>query len=280
MAGAASMVGSLAGIFQMLPALLNLTQIAFYIVSIVFFGWIAVLGYRSFLPKLKRLGLQIVLGAISMVCGISLSAFFQYNNILYQILWVDKLVGMLVTSIVLLISMRLMTQCIPYGPTLREHIKRLQEKLEKREDRNAKMPENRLRHPATIAGLVIFIGFIAFSLINFRGFPDMKQSIFSSLGISDSEMAKINEAMQQFLNSPFANLSAGCLSSLEEVQGKEGLREVTFEDAAIKSMVEAAAGEPVSEMYKLESGGRTLVIAAMSSGKRCFATPTEFCICS
>jgi hypothetical protein len=192
----------------------------------------------------------------------------------------DMFIGMLVSSIVLLAAMKLMTLSVPYSAVLKEKIKRMMDKLEKRKDKDAKMPEDRLRHPATIAGLVIFIGFIAFSLINFHGFPDMKQNIFSSLGISDSDMAQINDAMNQFQSSPFANLSAGCMSTLSEIQGKEGLQDEVYEDDAVKVMIEQAAGGPVSEMYKLESGGKTLINAAMASGKHCFATPTEFCICS
>jgi len=280
MAGAASMVGTLAGIFQMLPTILTAMQALVYVVAIMFFGSIAIWGYRGFLTRWKKLALRLVLGAICLVTGISITPLLGISNTFLKLVQLDIFIGMLVSSIVILITLKLMTLSVPYSTVLKERIKRMTDKLEKRKDKDAKMPEDRLRHPATIAGLVIFIGFIAFSLINFHGFPNMQQSIFSSLGISDSDMAKINDAMSQFLNSPFANLSAGCMSTLEEVQGKEGLTEAVFEDPVIKSMVEAAVGEPVSELYKMESGGKTLVIAAMSSGKRCFATPDEFCICS
>lgn len=279
MAVDASMVGTLAGIFKMLPFIMSSVQILVYIVAIFFFGSIAVTGYRGVLTRPKRLLLRIVLGTICVVTGISIAPLLQIDNQLLKLAQLDAFLGMLVSSIVILASMRLMTLNIPYSAVLREKIARLKEKLEKREDRDAKIPKDRIRHPATIAGLAVFIGFIAFSLLNFHGFPNMQQNIFSALGISESDMSKISEAMEQFQSSPFSNLSAGCMSALQEIQGKN-IQETVYDNAAVRALIENGAGETISEMYRLESSGKILINAAMSSGRHCFATPDEFCICS
>jgi hypothetical protein len=273
------MAGTLAGIFQMLPVILSSIQILIYIVAILFFGSIAVWGYRGFLTRMKRLLLRLVLGAICVVTGVAIAPLVGLGNPLFKLLQLDSFVGMFISSIVLLVALKLMTLSVPYSTVLKERIKRLQEKLEKRKDKDAKAPEDRLRHPATVAGLVLLIGFLGFSLLNFHGFPDMKQSIFSTLGISESDMNKINDALNQFVNSPFANLSSNCMSALEEMQGKN-IQETVFTDAATKAILEQGANESVSEMYRLESGGKVLINAAMESGRHCFATPYEFCICT
>ena len=254
-----AMAANLMGIFQMLPTMLSYMQILIYVIAVLFFGSIAVAGFRGFLTWPRKLLLRLVLGAMCVVTGVAITPFVRINNDILSLLQLDSFIGMLVSSIILLVCMHLMTLNIPYSVVLKERIKRLTDRLEKREDKNAKMPENRLKHPATIAGLVLFIAFMGFSLLNFHGFPDMKHDIYSSMGMSESDIASMNDALGQYINSPLANVSANCMAALQEMQGKEGLTETVYENDATKAAVESAAGGTVSEMYKLESGGRTLI---------------------
>lgn len=277
-----SMAGTLVGIFQMLPTMLSFAQILIYIVAILFFGSIAIWGYRGFLTRARRLLLRIVLGAICIVTGVAIASLMPLDNALLKLLQLDSFIGMLVSSIVLLVALKLMTLNVPYSTVIRERIRCLEEKLAERKDKDAKMPEDRLRHPATIIGLALFLGFLGFSLLNFHGFPDMKQNIFSTLGISESDMNKINDAFSQYMNSPLANLSTNCIAAMQEVQGKGDLLKnpPAYTNAALKSEIEEKSGEPVSEMYRVDSSGKTLIIAVLGSNRQCFATPEEFCICT
>lgn len=274
MADAASMVGILAGLFQMLPLIFSTMQILVYVVAILFFGSIAVKGYKGFLAWHKKLLLRIVLGAICVVSGISITPLLRIDNTLFKLAQLDMFAGMLISSIILLISMRLITLNIPFSLVLKEKIRRLQEKLEKRKDKDAKIPENRIKHPATIIGLIIFIGFIAFSLFNFHGFPDMQHSIFSALGISESDMNKISQAMSQY----------ACVSVVQEIGKNESLmanyNQYIYTNPNTKSMIEHGSNDTVSEMYRLESNGKVLIISALSSGRKCYSTETEICTCT
>lgn len=274
MAGVGDMVGSLSGIFQMLPMIFSLMQPLIYVLAILFFGSIAVLGYRGYLTGVKHFLLRLLLGAICVVTGTSIAPLLRIENPLLKLAQLDTFAGMLSSSVILLFSMRLMTLNVPYSTVLREKIRRLQEKLERRQDKDAKIPENRIKNPATIIGLIIFIGFIAFSLFNFHGFPDMQQSIFSALGISESDMNKISQAMSQY----------ACVSVVQEVGKNESLmanyNQYVYTNPNTKSMIERGSNDTVSEMYRLESNGKVLIISALSSGRKCYSTETEICTCT
>jgi hypothetical protein len=277
-----SMAGNMAALFQMLPLIFSVMQLVVYAVAVLFFGSIAIRGWRGYLSRPKRLLMRLALGLICVVTGTGIAPLLAIDNVIFKMLQFETLLGMVVASIVMLVSLRLMTLNVPYSLVLKRKIKSLMEKLEKREDKNAEMPKDMLRSPATIAGIVIFAAFIVLSLLSFRGFPDMQHSIYSAMGLSDADIAMINDAVQQYQNSPFSKLSASCQSAIMEMQGKDELSRnpPLYENDALKAKIESGSGQAVSEMHRLDSNGLTLIKSVGAEGKQCFATTTDFCICA
>jgi hypothetical protein len=282
MVATGAVAGTAAAIFQMLPTLLAVTNIIVYIVAILFFGSIAAKGWRGYMAWPKKLGLRVLLGAVCVITGVAITPLLRLDNPMIKLLQLDMIAGMLIATIVLFAALKLMTLNVPYSMVLKERIAHLQSRLEKRKDKEAEMPKNRLKSPTTIAGIVVFIAFIVFAMMNFHGLPDTKTNLLQSMGLSEADFAKITDAMNAFQNSPLGNMSAGCLASLQEMQGKPSLYEnpPAYANDVLKAEIASKAGQNVAGLYKIDSNGRSLVIALLENGKQCYATTTEFCMCA
>jgi hypothetical protein len=279
---AGEMMGSMAEIFQMLPTLLSLVNIIVYVVAVLFFGSIAAKGWRGYLSWPKKLALRLALGFVCVVTGVSVAPFLRLDGPFFKVMGIDLIAGMIVSTVVIYAAMKLMMLSVPYSLVLKEKIRVLQERLDRRKDRDAEAPKSKIRHPATVAGIVILVVFIAFALLNFRGVPDIRQSMLSGLGLSEEDFSRITEAMNQYASSPLANMSASCLVTVQEMQGKEGLwnNPPQYTNAALEAEIESKSGDSVAGMFKLESGGKTLIVAMLNNTKQCYATTTEFCTCT
>jgi len=266
-----------AGMLKLLPLVSPVISIVIDLAIILFFGSIALIGYKGYLSGIRKLGMRLFFGLVCFMGGVALAPFIPIGDQLLKLM-VGSLIGDAISAAVIAVALRLMTLNLPYSLVLREKIKVLQDKLDKRSDRDAKVPNDRTLEPATVAGILVFLGFIVFSLLNFHGFPDIMKDTMSAMGLGDKELAEISALASQYENSPLANMSAACRSSVS-LLGVSGLTDTVYEDQALKAIIETKENDTVSEMYKMESNGKVLINAALSSGKHCYTTQTEFCYC-
>jgi hypothetical protein len=156
---------------------------------------------------------------------------------------------------------------------------------------NHDMPlsERLISDPGRVAGIIIIVGILVFSLFSFRGFPTISDSMASMLGMSPEDMKSLLGVDE--------NLPAGCVSarSLFMKTGVNVGGMPPYQDEAVKTMFEQATGQSVVMMFETDYNGANYIggmtipkdmdITAVSqdqmlaSANFCAATKTTFCSC-
>ncbi|MBN2330213.1 MAG: hypothetical protein JXC85_00180 [Candidatus Aenigmarchaeota archaeon] len=105
-----SMAAVLPDLLVMLPAMLYLLQIAFYLFFIWFCGSIAMRGYMKEHPFMLGFGIRFMSGAICLVGGLSLAGFVPYlSKGMLKMMQLDIMVAGLSVSLLLAIAYRMIT---------------------------------------------------------------------------------------------------------------------------------------------------------------------------
>ncbi len=302
-----SSLGAMAGLIQNLPAIMPWMQAVIYIFLILFFGSIAIRGYKGYLSGLIHFLLRVGSGFVCLVTGIGLSSLLPIvsENTILKITQVDLIIGGIISSIVLLISLYIITLRFPRTLVVKKRIEKLQEKLAKTKDRR---PSSRRVDPLMIIGAVIIIVFLAVSLMNFRGFPDITSDLFSQFGITPEEFSQLGgmlggleggtggtgglegllpEGMVIEGGKPLTEQSQACMSAMlamapiqDQLQDPEFLMSHSYSNNAIKSMIERESGKKVLQMVLVREGGRDVIIAWTEGMFSCIATSSELCLCA
>ena len=266
-----------------LPEFLFIVQILVYWGFIMLFGWIVMFGYRTYSPPVTRFLARLCFGFIALVCGVSVSGLINLDvgsyRILYSFAQLDVFMGGLISSFVLLLSVYLISRNIFNINGIKKAIGRLQKRLESAE--KAKGDKKLLRRPSMVAGLLIFVCYLVFALLNFQGFPVMSERVFSVLGISQGELESLMESAREAQN--ITDSKGGCASVMSVLQAnyeKMLNNELpVYENQGTKNMIESETGSKVVMMYTAVYKGREYILAVMENEKVCSATEGRLCSC-
>ncbi|NIO23037.1 MAG: hypothetical protein GTN38_03360 [Candidatus Aenigmarchaeota archaeon] len=124
--------------------------------------------------------------------------------------------------------------------------------------------EHFISDPLRIIGIGIIIFILGFSLINFKGFPNMTEGMSSMFGI------------------PLGgdeNLPEGCVSA-SMLALKYNPKLPVFEDESVRTMIESETGTTIQWMYRVDYEGADYILAIDSNFENiCSATENKFCNC-
>lgn len=175
-------------LINQLPQLLFITQIIFYVFFILFFGSIAVKFYRAYMHWSLKLLLRISIGFLCIISATVISGFFQMLNTgLYALMQADLLIAGLVSAIIFGIGLFFISYKREDAEKLKNIINKLQKRIEK-----AEKYKYRTINKFSIIGIVVIIGFVTYSLLNFHGLPDINEDIYSITGISEEDLQNIS----------------------------------------------------------------------------------------
>lgn len=261
-------LSSLGVLLANLPEVLSTVQIIVYVGLIFFFGSIAVMGFRTYTHWYIRLLIRIALGFLALISGIALSPFIPFfTGPIYEMLQLDLIVSGIIASIILGISLYLISFSSFNIPGIEKKISSLKNKLE---DAKSKEPTN-ITKGIQIGGIVLLAAFLILSIVNFRGFPSISERISSLLP----------EQFRDIL-SGFEDLSNECGETAAILaRHQDELTDLNlYENEFLKQEIESKTGSSVSQMVSTVLENKTIVIAITESGKNCYATETELCICA
>lgn len=129
-----------------------------------------------------------------------------------------------------------------------------------------------LSHPSRIVGVGIIIFLIAFSFLNFKGFPSMAEDISSLFSLSPGDLTGIVGKGEE-------NLPKGCISAAS-LALKYNPKLPVFENKTIETMIENRSGTDIQWMYRIDYEGTNYILAVDSNFENiCSATEEKFCQC-
>ncbi len=276
MSDVSALAGVAAEFIKNMPQIMQAVQIVAYVFLVLFFGSIAVIGYRGYLGFWRRLGLRLVLGFICLVSGIALAGFIPFfNGGIWSLLQVNMLAATLLSSVVLAVCVFMLSFRLSRVKGLEKAIESLQRKLSREKSRGE--PRHKLIHPVVIAGGILFVVFFGFAFLNFHGFPNFGENILNSIGISAEDFEKLGETLEKY------NMSGECVSMLNMVaQHQSELQDSleSYENQVLKTAMEQKAGSAVAgSLLRAEYQGTPVVIGFMENNSTCYATESEVCIC-
>jgi hypothetical protein len=256
--------------------LLNLIQIAVHLSLAMFFGWIIMMGWRTYSRGAVKFFLRLGFGFVALICGIGLSGFISGSLLagplaeILSLVQIDIMVGGLISAFILMISIYLISTNIYNVGGLKKEIECLQGRLRIAEGLMKKTGRAiNSKAPTMMIGVAILIVLVVFSLVNFQGYPSIADEIGSFLGFSPSDMG--------------GSQADGCIppmslfmANMEKIQSGD-LEPYT--DATLESTIESESGHPIEAMLLIEHEGRDYVIAMSSDQHICVATTTDFCSC-
>ncbi len=112
-----------------------------------------------------------------------------------------------------------------------------------------------ISNPVKTSGIIIIAGLILFSLINFRGLPDMMEGFASMMGMKTEDL---NTLMGRGGNMPEGCISA---STLFLTYGMNIVDLPISHDENAKKMIERETGKQVVVMYDVKEKGKDYILA-------------------
>lgn len=263
-------LGIVPDLLRQLPLLVFILQTVGYLFLAMFFGSIAIKGYRGYANVFLKYGIRLGLGFIALIGGISFSNLLPFfTDSFFKTFQIDLIIYGFISSFIVLLTVYMITFNIFNIEGIRRQIENLQRKLEKTKDIRGKKLA-----PISVVGIIILVVFIAFSLFFFRGFPN----VLDELGLNAEELESM---AQQIENLNIANLPAGCISLITLTQefGPEGLVSAPHTDAAAQALIEAQSGSTVKQTYLVTYNGKDVIIGVTENGQICTVTNNQFCEC-
>jgi len=247
---------------ESLPEFLFILQVLIYFGFVSFFGWIVMLGYRTYSSYPLRLGLRYIMGFLALVCGIGISGFFTWFrdvNVFLELSQMDVFISGILASLILGICVFLITRNIFNISGIKKAIERLEKRLERAEKTKRK---DILRNPGFLVGISILIAFLGFSLSHFQGFPSLAERVSQEMGMSLQDF-------QTLFGSPQGEECVGPLILFQRY-GEDIMngKIEPYENREVKNRIEEYAGEEVKVMYRVSYQGREYVLA-ITQGKVC-----------
>jgi len=270
-------ISALPEIIQQLPQLLFISDVVFYVFGVLFFGSLAIRGFRGYLNLPVMLGLRVLMGVISLVGGVALQGYFSFlNQGFYRLFRLDILAGSLVSSIVLAVGIYLLSFRFENLDGLRHKIERLKERLENAE----KAPKSSVgwKDPYKIAGAAVLLGFIGFSLANFSGFPKIGESFLSYVGLSQEELMNLSDTIGDVYSN---QLPQGCKNVIDilQVTGADITRLQEYSDPQITNLIESGANSKLLDLRIAVVEGEEHFLGITENQKICSARIDRFCSC-
>ncbi|MBW1839518.1 MAG: hypothetical protein JRI49_06230 [Deltaproteobacteria bacterium] len=263
--------------------LLNLIQITVHLSFAMFFGWIIMLGWRTYSKGVIKYFLRLGFGFVALICGIGLSGFISGSLLtgplveIMSLIQIDIMLGGLISAFILMISIYLISTNIYNVGGLKKEIERLQKRLTIADGLLKKTGRAiNSKEPTMLVGVVILLVLVFFSLANFQGYPSISTDIGSFFGIDPADVSGTGD--------PGGTGSAdGCISPLslfmanmEKIQSGDV---EPYQDAELENQIETESGHPIATMLSIEHNGRDYVIAMSSDQHICVATTTDYCSC-
>jgi hypothetical protein len=280
----AQMAGALSEVMVNLPAILDNLQIITYILLILFFGSIAVLGFRIYAPFWKRILIRIGFGFLCLFSGAAIAIYMPFHDsIIGKLIQLDLLIGGVVASIIFAISLFILSKGISSENTIKRAIEKLEERLKK--EHSKPKPKNTLTGPYFLAGIVIIILLLLFSAANFRGFPSFQDSMMSAFGMTSEDFESLQNVLGSVkdLDMPegIMEIPTECTNAYSAISRNTDAMSnlVDYDNPTLKTNIESEAGETVIDMKSVEVEGLTIVVALTQTGKTCFASEDIFCAC-
>jgi hypothetical protein len=258
--------------------LLNLIQIAVHISLAMFFGWIIMMGWRTYSRGAVKFFLRLGFGFVALICGVGLSGFISSSLLsgplaeILSLVQLDVMVGGLVSAFILMVSIYLISTNLYNVGGLKKEIERLQGRLRIAEGLMKKTGRSvNSKAPTMIIGVAILIVLVVFSLMNFQGYPSIADDIGGFLGFSPSDVGGTSGTAEGCI-SPISLFMA----NMEKIQSGDL---DPYADATLESEIESQSGHPIEAMLLIDHEGRDYVIAMSSDQYICVATTTDFCSC-
>jgi hypothetical protein len=279
-----ALAASLSEIMANLPVILGWLQTITYILLVLFFGSIAVIGFRIYAPFWKKLLIRVVFGFLSLFSGAAIAGFMPLpDNILIKLVQIDLLIGGVVSSIIFAVSLYILSKALNSEDTIKRAIERLQAALKKELARPK--PKSMWSSPFFLAGVVIIALFLIFSAANFRGFPSFQDSLMDTFGMTPEDFESLGDVLDNVkdMNMPegIADMPSECLDLLSAIgRSPESMTELAdYTNPTLKSIIESSTGQSVLDMKRTSVQGGLVIVAITSEGQTCIASETELCIC-
>lgn len=282
-------IEGIAGLVRELPTILFLADVSFYVLGALFFGSIAVVGYRGYMGRFPHFGLRVLMGAISMIGGLGIMYFLPlpqggFFQIMNQFIRLDILLGSLVSSVILAAGLFLVSFRLINVTALKSMIKKMEGKIKKAKKTDPK--KLGWKDPVKIVGIAVIVGLIAFSLINFRGIPTLQETMSDTLsGITGFDFNQENLdklAEQAGKLEELQKAPEGCASMWNLLQDVSwDIQQFSPADnPEIKGVIEASSGSVVVDLKKHTYQGVLHFIAVTADQQMCSATSAKFCNCA
>lgn len=271
--------GETALFLQYLPEILSLMDIIFYFFGFLFFGWIVMMGFRGQLHFALRFAVKMVMGAVSMIAGIGIGAFFPgLNEGLFGLFNAGLLAGSLVAAIILGVAVFLITFRLVNVAALQNMIQKLQKRI--RDADNVPPKKRGIRDPVKIVGIVIILGILVVSVFSFRGFPLISGSFANFIGFTPEELQAFGNQLAEFEEEE-QNLPPGCIGAFTLAQqfGAEYDTLPRSANATVEGWIEAGTGSPVLDMRIIAIDGQEHILGVTEDSQICSASQEQFCNC-
>ena len=257
-------------LLQQLPELFLISDIAFYLSGILFFGSIVMIGWRGHMKFLPHFGLRLLMGGVSMIGGVSLRGFFPSEGIL-QLLLIDVLAGSLVTSIILGLGLFMISYSLINVNTLLKQINDMQVLIKK-----AKSFRTRLgwKDPVKFVGIAIILIVVVVGIMGFRGFPVISDNFVNFVGLTPEEISDLGKTLA-------TNTPEGCVSILTilQITGPDITTLPVSSDDDARALVEQESGSTVVDAREVVIDGEIYVLSVTQNAQLCSVRPGQFCGC-
>jgi hypothetical protein len=171
-----------------LPGFLGIIQTVVYIGFVLFFGSVAVVGFRAYIHWTLKLLLRVVTGIVALICGIALSPLLPgVSGGLFSLFQLDIIIGGVVAAAVIAAGLYLITFGMVNAERIENAIASLNRKLEEARTKEKTQKSEMIK----IGGVVILAILLIISLFNFHGFPNIMDQIAPLLGTTPEELTRM-----------------------------------------------------------------------------------------
>jgi hypothetical protein len=327
-----NLVSFVQNFFGMLPVILQTVQIIFYVVLILFFGKIAVKGFRAKMNPLIRYIIIIFTGTLCLAASMGLAWVFSFAQIeAFRFLQIEILLAGLVSSLVFALGFYFLTHNMRKSEGLQEIweeidkikdalvkkkiLKTISEKEAKKKAEDATegkakkaelledvwkvdIEKNKkhivafidafngdvkeiLYHSSRVVnffsdkfkifGLLIVILFTVVVLANYKGLPDINDTL-SEMGLSPEIIGSLSGVRSQ-------GSQEDCVSLYTVTKEVSRKKPEIYTGSDIKNLIESESSSEVISMSKMDYENKTFVFAITENNQMCYTQDGKFCGC-
>ena len=283
---------------QSLPFLLrnfsffmNLSMVTLYALYVFWMGGYVMKGYAGFVKGPVRIVGRIAFGLLALVCGIGISSIIpplssDFFIGIIQDIFIDPIIGIVISTVILYVSLKMVSHDIYNIPGIERAIKRLESLKKKAADVEKKEKLHKkegIRHPIRLGGVVLLAVFLIASLLLFQGFPNPMDG-FGEFGFDQDDLDTIadqvgeaGDIVDELPDDP--DVLEECMKATAILQDQATIAGAEpYRNTEIETLVEERTGENVAGMYTVSSDTDTFVLVVTAT-QTCLTTMTDICIC-